>query len=269
MSRNFLNILLLLVIINIALPKKTEFQEAKIKESNNSKSFIKGEPYLLNHIDKNKSSGKKGEAIIADYVSAIGGRNKLRSIMDRTTFITGKVRNMNIHIVVYQKVPDKYFQKIELGATEQKIIYDGVKGFMLTGDDMEEMKGQALEKLKYEATMQLLIYLNAYDVKAELKGIEKANGVDAYKVILNFPGEMKWAEYYDTTTYLRVKEEKPVNSPSGKTTIQESFFSDYKDVDGIKYPFNIKQFLGTSKFEFYVDSIRVNTGLSDRNFEVE
>ncbi len=269
MNINFLNILLLLFVINIALPNNPEVAENKIKENNNKKSFIIREPYLHNHIDKNDSSATEGKKIIADYVSAIGGKNKLRSVMDRTTFITGKVRNMNIHIVVYQKAPDKYFQKIELGATEQKIVYDGVKGFMITGDDIQEMQGQALEKLKYEATVQLLIYLNAYDIKAEFKGIEKANGVNAYKVILNFPSDMKWTEYYDTTTYLRVKEEKPVNSPSGKTLIQESFFSDYKDVDGIKYPFNIKQFLGTSKFEFYLDSIRVNTGLSDRNFEIE
>jgi len=269
MNKNFLNIFLLLLVLDIAIPSKPEFAGNKIKDNNKSKFFTTREPYLLKHIDKIDSSKKRGEEIIADYISAIGGRNKLRNIMDRTTFITGRVRNMNIHIVVYQKVPDKYFQKIELGATQQKIIFDGEKGFMITDDDTEEMRGQALEKLKYEATMQLLIYLTAYDVKAEYKGIEKANGVDAYKVILDFPGDMKWTEYYDTTTNLRVKEEKPVNSPSGKTTIQESFFGDYKDVDGIKYPFNIKQFLGTSKFEFYVDSIRVNTGLSDRNFEIE
>ena len=269
MNKNFLNILILIFVLNITLTNKPELLGNKIGGSHNRKSFTTREPYFLNHINKNDSSEKKGEEIIADYVSAIGGRNKLRSVMDRTTFITGRVRNMNIHIVVYQKIPNKYFQKIELGATEQKIIFDGEKGFMITGDDNQEMQGQALEKLKYEATMQLLLYLNAYNVKTEFKGIEKANGVNAYKIILNFPGDMKWTEYYDTTNFLRVKEEKPVNSPSGKTTIQESFFSDYKVVDGIKYPFNIKQFLGTSKFEFYVDSIRVNTGLSDRNFEIE
>ncbi|MEJ2615115.1 MAG: hypothetical protein P8Z35_09160 [Ignavibacteriaceae bacterium] len=269
MNKSFLNILLLLFVLNITIPIKPEFAVIKIKENNNRNSFQTEENYFNSHYYKDDSLKIKGEAIIAHYVSAIGGKNKLRKIMDRTTFITGRVRNMNIHIVVYQKIPDKYLQKIELGAAEQKIVFDGEKGFMITDDNNEEMQGQALEKLKYEAVIQLLLYLNAYDVKAEYKGIEKANGVDAYKVILDFPGDMKWTEYYDTTTYLRVKEEKPVSSPSGKTTIQESFFSDYKDVDGIKYPFNIKQFLGTSKFEFYVDSIRVNTGLSDRNFEIE
>ena len=269
MNKNFLNILVLLFVLNINFPNNPEFQGNKIGQNYNSETFLTREPFLISHINKHYSSENKGEEIIAGYVSAIGGRNKLRSIMDRTTFITGIVRNMDIHVVVYQKIPNKYFQKIELGATEQKIIFDGEKGIMITGDDTQQMHGQALEKLKYEATMQLLLYLNAYNVRAEFKGIEKANGVNAYKVTLNFPGDMKWTEYYDTTTYLRVKEEKPVNSPSGNTEIQESFFTDYKEVDGIKYPFTIKQFLGASKFEFYVDSIRVNTGLSDRNFEIE
>ena len=46
-------------------------------------------------------------------------------------------------------------------------------------------------------------------------------------------------------------------------------YSDYKDVDGVKYPFTIKQTLGRQSFEFKVDSIKVNTGLADKNFEVE
>lgn len=251
------------------MPNKGEFAENKVKGNSNIISINKGKIYFGKDFNQNDSSEIKGEEIIEHYISAIGGENKLSRIMDRTTYITGKVRNMKIHIVVYQKVPDMYFQKVELGATEQKIIFDGVKGFMITGDDIEEVRGQELEKLKYEATMQLLLYLNAYDVKAKFTGIEEANGVDAYKVILNFPGDMKWTEYYDTTTYLRVKEIKPIDSPSGKTINQESFFNDYQDVNGIKYPYTIKQFLGPSKFEFFVDSIKVNTGLSDRNFEIE
>ena len=269
MDKKFLYIFFLLFLINIAIPTKSGFAVNKIKGNKNDKSLKRGSIYFRNQFSKNDSSGVRGKEIIDHYISALGGKDKLSSIMDRTTYITGKVRNMNIHIVVYQKVPNMYFQKIELGATEQKIIFDGEKGFMITGDNIQEMKGLELEKLKYEATMQLLLYLNAYDVKVEFKGIEKANGVNAYKVILAFPGDMSWTEYYDTTNYLKVKEVKPVNSPSGEITDQESFFSDYKDVNGIKYPYNIKQFLGPSKFEFYVDSIKVNTGLSDRNFEIE
>jgi zinc protease len=219
-----------------------------------------------NGLDTLKVNGKK---IIDNYISAIGGRNVINKIMDRTTYITGRVRNTDIQIVVYQKIPNKYYQKTELGAAEQKIIFDGETGVLITEDGTQEIRGLDLEKLKYEATMQLPLYLNAYNVKAVLNGFEKVRGINAFKVVLKFPGNMEWIQYYDSTTYLKIKEIKPVSSPQGKAVNQETFFSDYREVDGVKYPFTIKQFLGTSKFEFYVDSIKVNTGLSDRNFDIE
>lgn len=268
MKKNYLDILLLFCWIFVAVPANIDSAGNKANgNAGRNLDFIKGNEF--NHYNKSDSSRIKGEQIIDNYISAIGGKNKINQVMDRTTYITGKVRNMDIDIVVYQKVPKMYYQKIELGATEQKIIFDGEKGIMITGDNTQTIKGLDLKKLKYEATMQLLLYLNAYDVKAEYKGIEKANGVKAYKVILKLPGDLEWTQYYDTTTFLKVKEIKPVNSPKGETINQETFFSNYQKVKGIMYPFNIKQYLGTSKFEFHVDSIKVNTGLSGRNFEIE
>ena len=270
MNNKASNIFLIFLLVSIAVNSSLKPAVNKTKGNDKEKiTEVNTGNIRLHKKNKNDSLENKGKEIIADYISAIGGKKRLSRIMDRTTYITGKVNNMNIHIVVYQKVPDMYLQKIELGAAEQKIVFDGVRGVMITGDNIEEMKGPELNKLKYEATMQFLLYLNAYDVKAEYNGIEKANGVDAYKVMLIFPGDMKWTEYYDTATYLKVKEIKPINSPDGKIINQESYFSNYQEVNGIEYPFTIKQFLGPSKFEFHVDSIKVNNGLSNRNFEIE
>lgn len=270
MNNKSLNIFLIFLLISITITYNLEAAGNKTKGNSKEKtSEVNTGKIHIQKVHDNDSLEIKGKEIIANYISAIGGKNRINKIMDRTTFITGKVKNMNIHIIVYQKVPDMYLQKIELGAAEQKIVFDGVRGVMITGDNIQEMKGLELNKLKYEATMQFLLYLNAYDVNAEFQGIEKANGVNSYKVILVFPGDMKWTEYYDTTTYLKVKEIKPINSPDGKIINQESYYSNYQEVNGIEYPYTIKQFLGPSKFEFYVDSIKVNTGLSDRNFEIE
>ena len=231
----------------------------------NTSSFSK-KLFIPAIIDSTEIEGAK---IIAKYISAIGGKDTINKIMDRTTFITGKVRNMNIHIVVYQKIPNKYYQKINLGAAEQKIIYDGKKGVTITGNNVQEIRGAELDKLKYDATMQLLLYLKAYEVKAIYEGKEKIKGKMAYKVILKLPDNMEWIQYYDTTTYLKLKEIKPISSPNGKKVNQITFFTDYKKVEGVKYPFRINQALGTSQFIFHVDSIKVNTGLSDRNFEID
>jgi outer membrane lipoprotein-sorting protein len=39
-------------------------------------------------------------------------------------------------------------------------------------------------------------------------------------------------------------------------------------VEGVKYPFVIKQSIGPQTIEFQVDSIKINTGIPDTKFEL-
>ena len=267
MKADYIILLSIFLFLRIGVPYnliiRNQITEKRVTESTSSLSEKKTNPIVID------SSEIEGSRIIAKYISAIGGKDTINKIMDRTTFITGKVRNMSIHIVVYQKIPNKYYQKINLGAAEQKIIYDGKRGVTITGDNEQEIRGIELNKLKYDATMQLLLYLKAYDVRAIYEGKEKIKDKFAFKVILKLPDNMEWIQYYDTTTYLKLKEIKPISSPNSKMVNQITFFTNYKKVEGVKYPFRINQTLGTSQFIFHVDSIKVNTGLSDRNFEID
>jgi hypothetical protein len=208
------------------------------------------------------------KTVIDKYIDAIGGRKNLLKVSDRTTAMSAAIQGVNIAITSYQKAPNKLYQDINAGAMDQKVIFDGENGVTKVGGQSMTVSGKDLEKLKLESTMNLILDLNHYNVKASLKGIEKVDGKDAYKVELSLPSGIIWTQYYDTQTGLKLKELKPIESPQGTFT-QESNYSDYKDIDGVKYPFTIKQSMGRQSFEFKVDSIKVNTGLADRNFEVD
>ena len=208
------------------------------------------------------------KTVIDKYIDAIGGRKNLLKVSDRTTAMSAAIQGVNIAITSYQKAPNKLYQDINAGAMEQKVIFDGENGVTKVGGQSMTVSGKDLEKLKLESTMNLILDLNHYNVKASLKGMEKVDGKDAYKVELSLPSGIIWTQYYDTQTGLKLKELKPIESPQGTFT-QESNYSDYKDIDGVKYPFTIKQSMGRQSFEFKVDSIKVNTGLADRNFEVD
>ncbi len=212
--------------------------------------------------------GVTAKGIINKYVDAIGGTKNLLNVSDRTTVMSATIQGVNIAITSYQKAPDKLLQVIKAGAMDQKIIFDGNNGVMEVGGKSTKLTGKDLEKLKLESTMNLILDLDHYNVKATLKGIEKVDGKDAYKIELNLPSGITWTQYYDTQTGLKIRELKPIESPQGTFT-QESNYSDYQIIDGVKYPFSIQQNLGRQSFEFKVDSIKVNTGLADRNFDVE
>ena len=67
---------------------------------------------------------------------------------------------------------------------------------------------------------------------------------------------------------LKVKDSKQVTVPQGTFT-RETEYSDYRNVDGVMYPFKLKQSIGQQVLDFSVSSIKVNTGLKDDKFEIK
>ncbi len=206
--------------------------------------------------------------IINKYIEAIGGADKIYSIVDRTTVMRGSVQGMNISIISYQKAPNKLKQQIKAGTNEQIIIFNGEKGIMKMAEENQPIPDSELEKLKYEATITLLTDPEYYGIKLSLEGVEKIGEKNTYKIIMTLPSGIKWTQYYDVESGLKLKEEKYINSPMGLFQ-QEINYEDYRDVDGLLYPFKIKQSIGAQSMDFTVSSIKVNTGLADREFEIE
>ena len=212
--------------------------------------------------------GLTAKDIIENYISAIGGAEKIYNVVDRTTVMSGTVQGVDIKITSYQKAPDKLKQLIKAGSNEQEIIFDGEEGMMKMADEDKEITGSELEKLKFEATLALLADPEHYGIKIKLDGIEKVDDKGAYRIIMTLPSGIRWTQFYDIKTGLKVKELKYIKSPNGLYQ-QEIIYSDYKESDGILYPFKIKQTLGAQTMEFSVDSISINTGLTDREFEID
>jgi len=219
-------------------------------------------------VDANIPEGLTARDVINNYISAIGGTDKIYNIVDRTTIMRGSVQGINITIVSYQKAPNKLKQQIKAGANEQLIIFNGEKGIMEMAGEKKEITGGELEKLKYEATLSLLTDPGHHGVQLNLEGIENIEDKDAYKVIMTLPSGIKWTQFYDVESGLKVKEQKFINSPMGLFQ-QGIIYEDYKEVEGVLYPFKIKQSIGAQSMEFTVSSIKINSGLADREFEIE
>ncbi len=210
-------------------------------------------------------NGLTAKKIIENYITAIGGSVNLRKVLDRTTIMKSKVNDKNLTITIYQKVPDKMRQIIDLGTFKQNVYFSGIKGEMVVAGKTIDVKGKELEKLKFESMLHFLTDLDSLDIKLMLEGTAVVNGKETYQVELVLPSGAKWIQNYDPKTWLKVKETKDIVVPQG-TFVQNTYFSDYKDVDGVKYPFAIKQSIGLQRIEFEVKSIKVNTGLSDNLF---
>lgn len=212
-------------------------------------------------------AGLTAKEVIDRHLVAIGGRENILKIKDKTTKMSTTFNGMKLNIELLQKAPNKLKQTTSFSGQEQVTIFDGERGIQKTMMGTQEVLGKELEVFKAEASMDLLLDLEKHNVKAELKSMEKIGGKDAYKIELVFPLGTIVAQYFDVESGLKVRDVKEVETPQGPMSISTDY-SDYKEIEGIKFPSVVKQNLGPMVFEMKVDSVLINTGLSDNLFVI-
>lgn len=215
---------------------------------------------------KNKApEGVTAKSVIDKYIEAIGGKVNLDKVKDKTTIMRGTVQGMSITMLLYQKEPNLLKQEMDAGAMKQIVYFDGKTATTTVGGNSQEITGDALESMKYEALIHPLFIIDSVNVTSKLDGLEKVNGKEAYKVEMSLSNGKKWVEYFDVKSGLKVKDSKQMTVPQGTFT-KETDYSDYRNVDGVMYPFSLKQTVGRQVLDFTVSSIKINTGLKDDIF---
>ena len=205
--------------------------------------------------------------MINRYIEAIGGIKKFSEIEDRTTLINGTAMGQNISILIKQKSPAKFYQEITAGEVIQKMYFDGIRGMMVLGENKTEIEGKELERLKVESTMKLLLDPESYGLKLELLQNESVDSIDCYKIKLTLPSGLRTFQYYDFNTGLKIKELKEIQTPQGLFE-QEIYYSDYRVVQGLKFPFRIRQLFGIQELDLEVISLEINTGIDESVFQL-
>ena len=215
--------------------------------------------------EKNETVDPK--VVMEKYLDAIGGRDALAKVEDRTTIMRGTALGQALTIIVKQKAPNKMRQEVKAGGMDQTIIFDGEKGVMKAATKNVDVTGKELEQLKIEATMELLLDIEGNGVKLDFEGTEKINGKDAHKIKMTLPSGIRWFNYFDAESGLKIKEQKEMQTQMGLIE-QVVTYDNYTEVEGIKYPFKITQSFGPQSVEMTVSSVKVNKGLADDIFKI-
>ena len=235
-----------------------------------SKNFDNGIIIYGDKVLENQSSADSINAkdIWKNYINAIGGVENLKKVNDRSTIMESNINGHNIVMTIYQKAPDKMKQIITTSAITQNIYFDGSEGIMEVGGKKMNITGRELEKLKYESIIDFIINLDSLGVKIRYAGIEKINNNDSFKIELLLPSGSKIFQYFNPKTWLKVKQVEDVTAAQ-KTYQQETYFDDYREIRGVKYPYSIKESLGAQTMEVKVTSIKINSGLDDSLFKIK
>jgi len=208
--------------------------------------------------------GMTAGQVIEDYLEAIGGRARLKSVKDMHMVMAADFNGVSLKSEIDKKAPDKMRTVTYINGSPATIqVYDGESGsFTQQGKSMpveEEMLAQ------FKATAPIFIELQYEELgyQLTLEGIEKLGEKKAYKVRVTDPLGSEFFDYYDLESALKVRS---VSGQGSKKLVTQ--YSNYQELEGIRMPFTIQTSLPIS-LEMAVHYIEINKGLEDELFELE
>ncbi|QJD97410.1 insulinase family protein [Mucilaginibacter robiniae] len=217
-------------------------------------------------------AGLKATDVLNNYISAVGGSAELKKVKSVSSTGTMQMQGMNLAVQTKNMVPNKELMTVSMGSnTLMKRVFNGTTGYQQQISNKLPMTADEIkEKNVITGLFEQLNYVSNPAFKTELKGVEKVNNADAYKVSITSPTGKTWNEYFDTNTKLLVRQEETQtqNNVVITTTVD---MGDYKKVNGVMYPFS--QTITNSAnnqqqvLDLKINDVKVNEGVTAADFQ--
>ena len=210
---------------------------------------------------KEAPAGITAKTVFDNYIKAIGGEKAVSAVktlvMNGTTTIPQAPTPLSFTSKLDSK--GKMMVSLSMGSMAlMKQVVNDKGAYIEQQGQRKDLKGDDLAEMKASATpFEELRLSKRTDLKVE--GIESINGNDAYLI-----KDGKTVYYYDVKSGLKVAKLK-VKEQSGQSTTLTTYFNDYKEVKGVKVPFNIVQNVGF-ELDIKMSDIKINEGVSEADF---
>lgn len=197
--------------------------------------------------------------VFNDYIKAIGGEEEVKEVKSVYMIAQAEIQGQKMDLESKATTSGKSSTQIGMGGNiVQRQIFNGVTGFVAAQGQKIPFTEEQVVAAKAEAhPFPELIAQNA-----TLLGLEDVDGEEAYAVKMN----ESTTNYYSKKTGLKIKQVKTMQQGPQTMSIP-IVFSDYREVDGVKFPFKLTQSMGAMVLDFEVSEIKVNEGVTDADFE--
>jgi hypothetical protein len=219
------------------------------------------------------------EDIVERHLAAMGGRAALEKLTSRVTTGTISVStpggDLTGSITVYNKGANKSRTLIRIDASQfglgqivQDQRFNGTSGYALdTLNGNREMTGDQLEAARSSTFPSPLLNYKDSGTRLELLGREKAGDRDAFVLRVTPKTGPLARMFFDAETYLLARTVVTVNVPQiGGDVEQTVVLSDYRDVDGVKIPFQIRSINQFQTLSITATKVEQNTAIDDAMF---
>jgi len=200
--------------------------------------------------------------VIDSYLSALGGAEVLREV--KNSFIKSSFEGSKQEMTIIMEKPNKYKSIISAENYSYITVYDGINAYAKQNGEKISVPKKTKEGIK---NLSLWPELNYFEDSNDiaLKSIEKVNNEDCYILEITTSAGVKYSDYFSIESGLKLRTLGVARGGYVGTTD----YLDYREVDGLLFPYETKTTMGSSAYSVNVTSIKVNTDLPQDTFELE
>lgn len=211
---------------------------------------------------KEVPKGMTAKTVLDNYIKAIGGEKAALAVKTIAMVGSTTIPQAPAPLSFNSKIDVKGKLAVELamgGMSLMKQVVNEKGGFVIQQGKKVELTGKDLEDMKAAATpIEELSLLKKPEVS--LTGIETINGTEAYAL-----KNGKTTLYYDVKSGLKIADVITIEQ-GGKTMNKTNSYLDYREVKGVKVPFNMIQNVGF-ELNIKMTEVKINEGVSDADFQ--
>jgi outer membrane lipoprotein-sorting protein len=215
------------------------------------------------------------DEIIAKNIQARGGSDKLKSVQSiKSTATIAMGPGMEAPGVLIQKRGKLARLEFTIQGLTAVQAYDGKNAWQIMPfmgkKDPELMSADEAKEVEEMADLDgPLVDYKSKGHQVELLGKEKVEGTDAYKLKVSLKNGDVQTLYIDADSFLQIKEETK-RTVRGTEQEVESSIGDYKEVNGIIFPFAIESGIKGSadKQKLTITKIELNVPADDAIFKM-
>lgn len=221
-----------------------------------------GNPTAKPELKKVIPAGVTVKSVLDNYIKAIGGLQAAQAV--KTIVMNGSttIPQAPAPLSFVSKIDSKGLLMVELAMGTMSIMKQVVNekgGYVMQQGQKQILEGEMLNDMKAEATPFKELTL-ATKEGLTLVNIEPINGKDAYAI-----KNGKTTMFYDVASGLKVAE-SIVMEQGGKSMTKTTSYSDYREVKGVKVPFNIIQNVGFD-LDIKLSDVKINEGVLATDFQ--
>ncbi|NDP28526.1 MAG: insulinase family protein [Flavobacterium sp.] len=206
--------------------------------------------------------GITAKTVLDNYIKAIGGEKAVATVKTISMLGSTTIPQAPSPLIFTNKVDSRGKIMVEIAMGPMSLMKQVVneKGaYVVQQGQRKNIEGADLAEMKASAIPFEELQL-AKKTGLTISGIESINGNDAFAI-----QNGKTTLYYDVKSGLKVAETKTMEQ-GGKTLSQTTNFGDYREVKGVKVPFNIVQNVGF-ELDIKMTEVKINEGVSDADFQ--